>query len=240
MPNYHNPGGINLSVERRKKLAELAYEYNFFILEDDAYVELSFTGKYLPSIYSFGPKRVIYFSTFSKIIAPGIRMGWAITDPAIINKMRMLKSDGATSVYVQEVIGRLLDRFDFDGHLAKLVSCYEARKEAMTKAIHEFFDERVTYSIPNGGFFLWLTFPPAVDTSAFLQQSVDKGVSYIDGRHFYLQGSDAGANHLRLCFTFCNEQQIREGIRSIANAYYAYLKMTDFKGSTSNFEVNCL
>lgn len=120
MPNYHNPGGVNLSVDRRRKLAELAYEYNFFILEDDAYVELSFDGTYLPSIHSFGPERVIYLSTFSKVIAPGIRLGWAIGLSEIITKMRILKTDGLTSVYVQEVVHNVLDQLDIEEHIKYL------------------------------------------------------------------------------------------------------------------------
>jgi 2-aminoadipate transaminase len=218
MPNYHNPGGINLSLERRKKLAELAYEYNFYILEDDAYVELSFTGEYIPSIYSFGPERVIYLSTFSKIIAPGIRMGWAIAGEHVINKMRMLKSDGSTSVFVQEIISNFLSEIDFDAHVKKLNSIYKERKDAMVLAIDEYFGDEVSYTVPDGGFFLWLTFPPEIDTSQFFIDSLKKGVNYIDGVHFYTENHQH--NHIRLCFTFCDEEQIRKAVKRIAESYF--------------------
>ncbi|GGK26564.1 aminotransferase [Caldalkalibacillus thermarum] len=228
MPNYHNPSGVSLSVERRKKLAELAYEYNFFVVEDDAYVELSFSGKYLPAIYSFGPERVIYLSTFSKIVAPGIRMGWTITDKRILEKMKMLKSDGATSVFVQEITSQFLSNMDFDRHLNQLIHCYRSRRDAMIQSINDYFGDNVSFIIPDGGFFIWLTFPNDVDTTGFLQQSIDRGVSYIDGRHFYF--GNVETNHLRLCFTYCNEEQIRKGISWIADSYFEYKKKFDVLG----------
>lgn len=217
MPNYHNPTGVSLSLERRKKLAELAYEYNFYVLEDDAYVELSFTGEYVPSIYSFGPERVIYLSTFSKIVAPGIRMGWAVASEPLINKMRMLKSDGSTSVYVQEIVSQFLTTIDFDQHVDFLNSIYRSRMEAMVVAIEEAFDRDVSYIVPEGGFFLWLTFPQGTDTSMFMRQSLQKGVSYLDGAHFYLNADEK--NHIRLGFTYCNEEEIKRGIERLAESY---------------------
>ncbi|MBP3041619.1 PLP-dependent aminotransferase family protein [Bacillaceae bacterium Marseille-Q3522] len=220
MPNYHNPTGVNLSLERRKKLAMLAYEYNFYILEDDAYVELNFQGDYLPSIYSFAPERVVYLSTFSKIIAPGIRMGWAISGEEVISKMAMLKADGRTSVFVQEVAAKYLTSIDFEAHLAKLNALYLTRKNAMVQSIREFFGDEVSFVAPEGGFFLWLTFPQGVDTSLFYDQSVKNGVTYIDGANFYL--GEKELNHIRLCFTFCNEEEIRTGIKRIADSYFSY------------------
>lgn len=221
IPNYHNPGGINLSLERRKKLAELAYEYNFFILEDDAYVELSFTNQYLPAIYSFCPERVIYLSTFSKVIAPGIRMGWAIAGEQVLNKMQMLKSDGATSVFVQEVIHHLLEIIDFKTHLSQLTSLYRTRRDMMVEAIKENFSDHVSFELPEGGFFLWLLFGQGVNTSMFSERALDYGVSFLDGQHFFLENQ--GFNHLRLCYTYCNEEQIRKGVTRIADSYFEYL-----------------
>ncbi|WP_445487187.1 aminotransferase-like domain-containing protein [Niallia sp. 03133] len=222
MPNYHNPGGVNLSLERRKKLAELAYEYNFFIIEDDAYVELSFDGTYLPSIYSFGPERVIYLSTFSKVVAPGIRMGWAIGNKQVIDKMRILKTDGLTSVYIQEVVYNVLQQLDIEKHISYLSTTYKSRKESMVSALAQYFGDDVSFVAPDGGFFLWLTFPLGVNTSAFVDDAMQAGVSYLDGRHFYL--NDEGFNTMRLCFTYCNEKKINEGIKRLADTYYAYVK----------------
>ncbi|MED4039931.1 PLP-dependent aminotransferase family protein [Niallia taxi] len=222
MPNYHNPGGVNLSVDRRKKLADLAYEYNFIILEDDAYVELSFDGTYLPSIHSFGPDRVIYLSTFSKVIAPGIRLGWAIGLSEIISKMRILKTDGLTSVYVQEVAYNVLEQLDIESHINNLSTMYKTRKEAMVAAIKEHFGDEVSFVSPEGGFFLWVTFPQGVNTSAFVDDAMTAGVSYLDGRHFFLE--EEGYNTMRLCFTYCNEEKIKEAIKRLAEIYYQHLR----------------
>ncbi|WP_312093968.1 PLP-dependent aminotransferase family protein [Niallia sp.] len=221
IPNYQNPGGVNLSVDRRKRLAELAYKYNFFIIEDDAYVELSFDETYLPAIYSFGPERVVYLSTFSKIIAPGLRLGWAIGLSAIIEKMRILKIDGLTSVYVQEVTKNLLEQMDMDEQISYLNTIYLSRKNAMVSAIKQYFGDEVSFHEPNGGFFLWLTFPPQIDTSEFLDTAMLAGVSYIAGKHFFLQNE--GYNHMRLSFTFCKEDIIHEAIKRLANTYYEYV-----------------
>lgn len=221
IPNYQNPGGVNLSIERRKRLAELAYEYNFFIIEDDAYVELSFDKTYIPAIYSFGPERVVYLSTFSKIIAPGLRLGWAIGLQEIIEKMQILKTDGFTSVYVQEVTKNLLEQIDMEEQINNLNSIYLSRKDAMVSAIRQYFGEEVSFHEPHGGFFLWLTFPDHIDTSEFADAAMIAGVSYIAGKHFFLENE--GYNHMRLCFTFCKEEIIHEAIKRLANTYYEYV-----------------
>lgn len=217
LPNYHNPAGVSLSVARRKKLAELAYQYNFYIIEDDAYVELNFGGEFLPSIYSFGPERVIYMSTFSKIVAPGIRMAWVISNPEVLSRIKIVKTDGLTSVFVQEMISRFLEKVDFEAHLKPLVEGYRLRRDAMVGAIHEFFGDEVSFEKPEGGFFLWLTFPPETDTTELLHEAVKAGVSFVDGKSFYLV--DKPTNNLRLAFSFCDEKQIREAIQKLAEVY---------------------
>ncbi|MET1249553.1 PLP-dependent aminotransferase family protein [Sporolactobacillus sp. STCC-11] len=217
LPNYHNPAGISLSVERRKKLAELAYTYNFYIIEDDAYVELNFDGEFLPSIYSFGPERVIYMSTFSKIVAPGIRMAWIISDPEVLNRIKIVKTEGLTSVLMQEVVSCFLEKVDFAEHLKPLVAGYRMRRDAMVEAINDFFGDEVSFEKPEGGFFLWLTFPEEIDTTRLLHDAVEAGVSFVDGKSFYLDGKPT--NNLRLAFSFCDEAQIREAIQTLAKVY---------------------
>lgn len=221
MPNFHNPGGVTLSVERRKKLADLAYEYNFYILEDDAYSDLSFTKHYLPAIYSFGTQRVIYLGTFSKIIGPGIRLGWAIADNIVLEKMRLLMLGSQTSPFTQEIISRLLDNMSFEAHLEKLIFAYRKKRDVMIEAVQEYFSHHVSFHVPEGGFFLWLTFDPKIDTKNFTDQAFQNGVSIVEGRSFY--HSIEGFNQLRLCFTYCNEDQIRRGVKILADSYFAYL-----------------
>lgn len=218
IPNFHNPGGMTLSLERRIKLAQLALKYNFYILEDDAYAELNFTDKILPAVYSFAPDRVIYMSTFSKTIAPGIRMGWVITSPEVIQKLRMLKSDGSTSVMVQEIVAAYLNEIDFDQHIAEISAIYKARRDAMVKALNEYLGDEVSYILPEGGFFIWVSFKEDIDTASFEKIALEYGVSFIPSEYCYADHSQK--NHIRLSFSYCDEAQCREAIKRIANAYF--------------------
>lgn len=222
MPNFHNPGGVTLSVERRKKLAALAYEYNFYILEDDAYGELSFNHEYLPAIYSFGPERVIYLGTFSKIIAPGLRLGWMIANEEVLQKVHILALGSQTSPFTQEIVASLLEKISYKDHLKNLINTYRSNRDAMVNNIQNYFGDEVQFIVPEGGFFLLLTFKPEVDTATFVQQAFENGVSVVEGRSFYSNG--AGNNQIRLCFSYCDEQQIERGIKILAEAYFASIK----------------
>lgn len=221
MPTYHNPGGVTLSLDRRRRLAELAKEYHFFILEDDAYAELNFTGDELPPLYTLCPDRVIYLNTFSKIIAPGIRLGWVIADQAIISKLKLLMLGGSTGVFTQEILAQLLEGFPFEEHLEQLRGHYRKQRDVMVAALQRHFGEHVTFHIPQGGFFLWLTFREDVNTARLLRHAEARGVSFVDGRSFYVQ--EEGFRHARLCFSYCSQEQIERGIRILADAYFDYL-----------------
>lgn len=218
IPNFHNPGGMTLSLERRIKLAQLALQYNFYILEDDAYAELNFTDNILPAVYSFAPDRTIYMSTFSKTIAPGIRMGWVITSPELIQNLRMLKSDGSTSVMVQEIVATYLNEVDFDQHIATISSIYQARRDVMVKALNDYLGDEISYILPEGGFFIWVSFKDDVDTTSFEKIALEYGVSFIAGEYCYADNSQK--NHIRLSFSYCDEVQCREAIKRIASAYF--------------------
>ncbi|MDN4494587.1 PLP-dependent aminotransferase family protein [Ureibacillus aquaedulcis] len=218
MPNFHNPGGVTLSLERRMKLAKLALAYNFFIIEDDAYTELNFSERVLPAVYQFAPQRVIYMSTFSKTIAPAIRMGWLVAPPEIIMQLRSLKADGSTSVLMQEIVAAYLETIDFDDHVGNISKLYKSRLDAMIKAIDDYLGDEVTYTAPEGGFFLWLTFKEEVATSLFEELALEKGVSFILGEHCYAENEEK--NHIRLCFSYCDEEMCKEAIKRIAEAYY--------------------
>ncbi len=222
MPNFQNPGGVNLSLERRKRLAELAYEYNFFILEDDAYVELSFEGRHLPSVYSLAPERVIYLSTFSKIIAPGIRLGWAIASRDVISRMNTFFQGSRASVFSQEIVAQMLREFPFESHVDALNKRYRDNRDVMVESLRKHFGDDVDFVLPEGGFFVWLTFRPEVDTSRFVKDAYDRGVSFIDGKQFFV--GPEGARHARLSFSYCNEEQILRGVKLMAESYYAYAK----------------
>ncbi|MGG4143491.1 PLP-dependent aminotransferase family protein [Paenibacillus algorifonticola] len=222
MPNFHNPGGVTLSLERRKQLAALAYQYNFFILEDDAYTELSFEGDPLPSLYSFAPLRVIHLSTFSKIVAPGIRLGWAIAAPDVIARINVFFQGSKASVFSQEIVAQLLQSFPFEEHLERSISLYRNNRDAMVAALAHYLGNDVSYHVPKGGFFIWLTFPPHIDTSKFVADANASGVSFIDGKQFFVKPE--GHRHARLSFSYCNEEDIVRGVELFAKAYYDYIK----------------
>ncbi|MFC5699650.1 PLP-dependent aminotransferase family protein [Cohnella faecalis] len=221
MPNFHNPGGVSLSLERRKKLAELAVEFNFFILEDDAYTELAFEEQALPSIYSFAPERVVYLSTFSKTIAPGIRLGWAIGSRDVISRMNTFFQGSKASVFSQEIVAQLLKKLPFEEHIAKLNGLYRANRDAMVSALKQYFGDDVRFEVPGGGFFVWLEFREDVDTSQFVQDAYERGVSFIHGKQFFVKPE--GARFARLSFSYCDEERIHNGVKLLADAYYAYV-----------------
>lgn len=222
MPNFHNPSGIVLSLERRKKLAQLALKYNFYILEDDAYVDLNFDNVLIPSIYSFAPNRVAYVGTFSKIIGPGIRLGWVVGNEELLRNLRIFMFGSQTNPFTQEIIAHLLDELSFDDYLKKIINHYKSQRDVIVQAIEQYFGKHVTYKIPSGGFFLLIEFEQSVDVNDFLLQAFQKGVSVVAGDQFYTDGS--GKNQIRLCFTFSNEQQIQKGIERLAQAYFEYLQ----------------
>lgn len=220
MPNFHNPGGVSLSVERRERLARLAYEYNFFILEDDAYAELVYEGQHLPAIYSFGPERVIYLSSFSKIIAPGIRLGWAIGSATVIRHMNSFFQGSKASVFSQEVVAQLFDHLSFDEHLQHLIERYRSSRDVMVDTLREQFGDEVQFQIPSGGFFIWLTFPEEVRTSEFVKDATDQGVSFLPGSQFFV--TPEGGHQARLSFSYCNAEDIQRGVLRFAEAYRHY------------------
>ncbi len=221
MPTYHNPGGVTLSVEKRKRLAELAETYNFYILEDDAYSELNFTGNKYPPLYTLIPERVIYLNTFSKIIGPGLRLGWLIADQHVIDKVRLLNLGGSIGVFTQEILAQLLENFAFQGHVDSLSRHYRKQRDVMAEAIKESFGEHVSFHLPEGGFYIWLRFDDHVNTSEFLQDAANRGVSFVDGKSFFVKPE--GYQYARLCFSYVSEEQIVRGVKILADTYFAYL-----------------
>lgn len=221
MPTYHNPGGVTLSIERRHRLARLAAEYNFFILEDDAYAELNFNGIKYPPLYTLVPERVIYLNTFSKIVGPGLRLGWAIADPLVIEKIKLLNLGGSIGVLAQEILSQLLGGFAFEEHVEALRSHYRRQRDAMAEAIRAHFADHVAFHLPDGGFYIWLQFADGVNTGDFLPDAEERGVSFVEGKSFFARPE--GHRYLRLCFSYVTEDQIRRGVKLLADAYFAYL-----------------
>ncbi|MDT3425028.1 2-aminoadipate transaminase [Paenibacillus forsythiae] len=221
MPNFQNPTGAAMPLERRRRLAGLAKEYNIFILEDDAYGELRFEGANLPSVYSFAPDRVIYLGTFSKTLGPGLRLGSVIAPNEVIRRMRCLTLDSPPSPVIQEILGWLLHHYDYDAQIKRLTSLYRARRDAMTEAVRSELGEAAAYTQPEGGFFLWLAFPQGTDAERLHRLSEDRGVSFVPGSPFYAAGGNPP--FIRLCFSYCGEAEIKRGVKRLGEAYRDYL-----------------
>jgi 2-aminoadipate transaminase len=220
IPNSQNPSGTTLSLERRRRLLELAAGWGSVIIEDDPYGLLRFEGEALPGLAALSghDPRVIGVYTFSKIVAPGLRVGWVDADPAVVARMVDAKQgmDTCTNVPAQRVLALFLERGGMEDHLQALRADYRGRKVAMQAALREHFGPAVTFTDPGGGFFLWLELPERVDTRELFAVALREGVAYIPGPAFSPSGRFS--NQLRLCFASTGPDRIREGVRRLRRA----------------------
>ena len=216
VPSFQNPSGVTMPLENRKELLEVASEYDLLIVEDDPYGELVFEGKSIPPIKSLDKKgRVIYMSTFSKILAPGFRLGWAIASEEILNKFTLAKqsADLCTNTFGQYVAYEYIAGGYLDRQLEKIREMYKRKRDIMLRAIEEFFPKGIKWTVPRGGMFLWITLPKKVNTRLMFPRAVAKKVAYVIGDAFFPDGS--GHNTLRLNFSYSRDETIREGIQRL-------------------------
>ena len=217
IPNFQNPSGRTLSIERRKQLVEIARRRNLIIVEDDPYGRLRYRGEHLPPIKSFDEDgRVIYLSTLSKTVAPGFRTGWIVAGKAIRDKLVIAKqaADLHTSSFDQLVLARYLRDFDNRQHVAKICAAYGERYAVMDAALRQHLPDGFTWTQPEGGMFLWVTGPQSLDTSTILADAIDKGVAFVPGTDFFPGGG--GRNNMRLNFSNAQPDAIRTGIARLA------------------------
>jgi 2-aminoadipate transaminase len=227
--NFQNPSGETVSLKNRKELLDIASEYDFLIIEDDPYGDLIFEGKPIPPIKSFDKKgRVIYVSTFSKILAPGFRLGWVIASKDVLDKFVLAKqaADLCTNVYSQYVAYEYISGGYIDEHVIKIKMMYKRKRDIMLKALEKYFPKEVKWTMPHGGMFVWLTFPKRINTSLMLQKAIAKKVAYVAGSAFYPDGSCY--NCMRLNFSFSNDEVITKGIQRLAEVIKEEL-MTSYK-----------
>ncbi len=216
VPYFQNPGGISLSVTRRKKLIKLARKYNTIILEDCAYRRLQYEGKEMPSLKTLDPKSVIYLGSFSKIFAPGLRVGWVIAPRPIREKLIFAKqaADLCSSNLTQYIVEQYLKEISLKQQLRKFKNIYRKRRDAMLEALDEFFPPGTRWTKPKGGFFIWATLPDYIDTTAMLAKAIQEKVAYVPGKAFFADGS--GRDSMRLNFSYPEEKDIKEGIRRLS------------------------
>ncbi len=222
IPNFQNPTGVTMTVERRKRLVELAQEYDTIILEDDAYFDLRYEGEFLPTIYSLDPNgRTIYLGTFSKIMGAGMRLGWAVGPAELITKMTVLKMEGGSGIFASYVAAEWMPEHLTD-HIAGLREIYKRRRDIMLAALEKSMPEGTTWTKPEGGFFIWVTLPEGIDTVETVPMARERGVDYLPGQACF--ADHGGRNTYRLSFSFATDEQIPEGIEILGDIFKSELK----------------
>jgi DNA-binding transcriptional MocR family regulator len=219
VPDFQNPSGRQWSVERRRALVELAAWYGVPVIEDAPYAELSFDGEPLPPAASFDTSDiVIYLGTFSKILSPGLRLGWVAAEPSLIRRYVLAKqgTDLHTSSLTQLLAARFMVERDLDGHIARLRGVYRGRRDAMVAALEGRLPPGARFSRPGGGLFLWLELPDGVDARSLLERCLEDNVAFVPGSAFFADGGHE--NTLRLNFSAMPEPRIAEGIRRLTAA----------------------
>ncbi|HLP59152.1 MAG TPA: PLP-dependent aminotransferase family protein [Candidatus Deferrimicrobium sp.] len=218
IPDFQNPSGITMSFERREKLVKIAAERGIPILEDSPYRELSFTGETLPSLWSIsGGKGVIMMKTFSKTLFPGMRMGWLVADPQVIEKVVMLKQsvDLCTPSFTQLILAEYIKKGKMKETINGAIECYRPKRETMLNTLEKYMPKEVKWSKPSGGMFLWLVLPEKLDTKEIFMKAIEHNVAYVTGRPFHCDNS--GGNTLRLNYSFPSLEQIETGIKHLAD-----------------------
>lgn len=216
IPDFQNPSGRTWSLEKRKGLMDLANKYDFAILEDNPYGELRFAGEILPSLRSMDTEgRVAFMGTFSKILSPGIRLGWFNADPELLGKFNLIKqgADLQSSTLTQLILAQFLDDNDVEEHIQKICDLYGKRKDIMVESMKKYFPEEVTFTNPEGGLFLWVMLPEYINGRDLAKKAIDKKVAYVPGGAFY--ANNPKENCFRLNYSCMPEDRIEEGIKRL-------------------------
>lgn len=213
IPDFQNPTGITMSIDRRKKLVELATKYNVPIVEDNPYGELRFEGEQYPAVKHFDTEgMVILLGTFSKTFAPGLRIGWVAASPEIVQKYVLVKqgADLQCNSMAQREVATFIDMYDLDAHIKKICGVYAKRKDLMMETMEKEFPKNVKFTHPNGGLFTWVEFPEGVDAEDVMKKALEENVAFVPGGSFYPNGGNE--NHCRMNYSSMPEDKIVEGI----------------------------
>ncbi len=215
VPSFHNPAGVTMSGERRHELVRIASERELLILEDNPYGLLRYEGDPLPTLFSLDSEFVIYASTFSKILSPGVRLGWSVAPSPVLSKMSVGKqsSDLCSSSISQYFVCAYFESGPWEDYVRSLIDIYRRRRDVMLDALAEHFPRESQWTHPRGGLFIWATLPPYIDTTDLLARALEERVAFVPGRAAYVDGR--GGSEMRLNFSGVDEDDIREGIRRI-------------------------
>lgn len=216
IPDFQNPTGRTLALERRKKMVELSSTYEVPIVEDNPYGELRFEGETLMSLKHYDNQgSVIYLGTFSKTFCPGLRIGWVAASPEIVRKYVLVKqsADLQTNTLTQLELAKFVEMYDFDRHVEMVKAIYRNRRDAMLTTMDETFPKKVTYTRPQGGMFTWVEMPQGVNAAQVLEKALEQKVAFVPGSSFYPGGGHE--NTFRLNYGTMNEEKIVEGIKRL-------------------------
>ena len=217
IPDFQNPSGETLNLQERKMLVELARRHDFLIVEDSPYRELRYEGESVPTMYSLDPERVIHLGSFSKIFAPGFRLGWILANPEILDKIYVCKQslDLCPPVFDQYVAAEFLNSGMLDANLLKTIALYKSKRDLLLSLLEEYMPQGITWTHPEGGLFLFLTMPDGFDSVKFYDKALSAGVAYVAGSFFHPDGS--GRNTMRMNFSFMTPEKIKAGVKLLAS-----------------------
>ena len=219
VPDFQNPTGVTLSLERRRRLVELANRHDVLVLEDSPYRDLRFAGEPVPTLKSLDTEgRVVFLGSFSKILAPGMRLGWSVASEDLTARLGLLKlaADTQCSTLNMAAASAFLDRYDIDAHIAAIRAAYRRKRDLMLDTMDELFPPSVAHTSPDGGLFTWLTFPDGFDAAAFLRdEAIPRArVAFVPGATFYPVTQEP--NHARVNFSGVSDERIVAGITRLA------------------------
>lgn len=218
IPDFQNPSGVTMTLEKRQEIVDVARKYDLLILEDSPYKEIRFEGQAYPTMYSLAPERVMLAGTLSKTFAPGFRLGWVVAPDQIIDRLIVAKqsADLCTPIFNQEVAARYMEKGYFDVNLRKTIDLYRHKRDLMHKYLSEFMPEGVTWTRPEGGLFLFITLPEWMNAKELFDIAIKENVAFVIGEVFYCDGK--GQNTLRLNFSYVSDEMMKEGVSRLANA----------------------
>ena len=229
IPNFHNPGGVCLSAERRPRIAEICQRRHILVVEDNPYGLLGFDGDPIPAIQSINPDGVVYLGSFSKTFAPGYRVGWALAPTAVAARLTLANENAllCPSTFAQLSINEYLRTYDWYQQVKEYREMYHKRGRAMQEALEEYMP-MCSWNSPEGGFYTWVKLPEGLDAQAMLPRAVTNLVAYVSGTAFYADGQ--GRDHMRLSFCYPTPERIREGVQRLATVVRAEAELVDMFG----------
>lgn len=237
VPNFHNPGGVTLPVSRREEILALAERYDLLVIEDNPYGLLGFSGEPLPALRSMDDRRVIYLGSFSKTFAPGLRVGWVLAPHAVREKLVLVSEAQVLCppTYNQAAVTEYLRTQPWLEQVKVFRELYRERRDAMLEALSAMMPPGCTWTTPAGGFYVWLTLPPGLDSKVMQPRGLQARVAYVPGIGFYADGQ--GRRDMRLSYCFPEPDRIREGIRRLAGVVEEEIELrATFMGNAGSWE----